>query len=52
MLYLVDRRKAWAEVLVGSLNWLMSLSLSEADVLPSKPAVITCLVSDSYIHKS
>lgn len=35
--YLVDSRKIKAEVLDGSLNWLMSLSLSEADVLPSSP---------------
>lgn len=35
--YLVDRRKTHAEVLEGSLNWLMSLSLSEAVVLPSSP---------------
>lgn len=35
--YLVERRKTQAEVLDGSLNWLISLSLSEAVVLPSSP---------------
>lgn len=36
--YLVESKKTKAEVLAGSLNWLMSLSRSDADVLPSKPA--------------
>ena len=35
--YLVDSRKTHAEVLEGSLNWFISLSLSEAVVLPSSP---------------
>lgn len=35
--YLVDSRKTHAEVLAGSLNWFISLSLSEAAVLPSSP---------------
>lgn len=35
--YLVDSKKTHAEVLVGSLNWFISLSLSEAVVLPSSP---------------
>lgn len=38
VIYLVDSRKTQAEVLAGSLNWLISLSLSEAVVLPSSPA--------------
>lgn len=35
--HLVDSRKTQAEVLDGSLNWLISRSLSEAVVLPSSP---------------
>lgn len=35
--YLVDSRKTHAEVLDGALNWFISLSLSEAVVLPSSP---------------
>lgn len=36
--HLVDSRKTQAEVLDGSLNWLISRSLSEAAVLPSSPS--------------
>lgn len=36
--YLVDNRNSQAEVLDGSLNWFISLSLSEAVVLPSSPS--------------
>lgn len=36
--YLVDSKKTHAEVLDGSLNWFISLSLSEAVVLPSNPS--------------
>lgn len=36
--YLVDNRNTQAEVLDGSLNWFISLSLSEAVVLPSSPS--------------
>ncbi len=36
--YLVDSRKTHADVLDGSLNWFISLSLSEAVVLPSSPS--------------
>lgn len=36
--YLVDSRKTHAEVLAGSLNWFISLSLSEVVVLPSNPS--------------
>lgn len=35
--HLVDSRKTQAEVLDGSLNWLISRSLSDAVVLPSSP---------------
>lgn len=35
--YRVDKRKSQTEVLLGSLNWLISRSLSEAEVLPSSP---------------
>lgn len=35
--YLVDSKKTHAEVLDRSLNWFISLSLSEAVVLPSSP---------------
>lgn len=35
---LVDSRKTHVEVFVGSLNWFISLSLSEAVVLPSSPS--------------
>lgn len=35
--YRVDKRKSQTEVLLRSLNWLISRSLSEAEVLPSSP---------------
>lgn len=35
--YRVDKRKSQTEALLGSLNWLISRSLSEAEVLPSSP---------------
>lgn len=35
--YLVDSRKSRAELFVTSLNWFISLSRSETEVLPSSP---------------
>lgn len=44
-LYLVERRKTQAALFSGSLNWLISRSLSEADVLPSSPEDKCVIVS-------